>query len=1141
MRTLYITPHLSTGGLPRYLIQQVEKKLDLGEEVWVVEWSNIAPIYCVQKDILSGLLGDRLVSWPQGSGDSFKSARLYTFIKECDFDIIHIEEFPEGFLSAEVIAFIYGNKRAYQIYETTHDSAFGVSGKTTHPDKFEFVSNYHAAIFKDYGVEIEVVPYELASKKRPSRSAALESLGLDPSYKHILNVGLFTPGKNQSSMVEIARTLWGEPVHFHFVGNQAGNFKDYWEPLNNDMPSNCTLWGERSDVDAFYSCMDLLLFTSKSELMPLVPIEALSHGMKVMMYDYAIYDGRFDGLIERLDGQSVEDNSELVRKSLGLGEKREVSKVKLVHLLTRIEDEREQKSMESLEKLQDFGVDYVQNINEVCEEYPIGVVALQEHKEKNPGYYGCYQSFRKAVEVEFTPKVDYLLLCECDCVLEVSAKKFSLILERACEVMKIYDIGCITFGHQDWSTILEKVDSEFNIIDKFSGAQCVLLSKNISTLLKDELKSAPWDVMDLWLEYFLTTHSIKTGMYKDQIASQYGGFSLLDNKTYSKNKKEVIPEEGNFDIVVGEESITLATDRTTSWNTYKEIFILDMYNSKTCCIKEGDICVDLGANVGMFSLYALSQGAERVISVDPVGGNVLELLKRNLEKFPSKTTLINKALGDSNGQVSLFNYTDDCMSTTEPDMLERYGSSYHESSVDEVTLSELAEKCGLEGIDFLKLDIEGSEYTTILSTPKEFFNKVDKIAIEYHAHPKYSRYDLEEFLNECGFHTWFSFSDLYANGFGILYGSKEKPDSITEFEDVKCVFSFLPQPKIELFGDSELEYDLEFIDSDTSQVIYKTSLGTNRWASANRKYFTNWLLQVSYKGEVVDSHSLDLKDKKVLIGFGSKSLGDTIAWFPYIEEFQKKHSCEVYVSTFWNKLFRDNYPDLHFITPGSVVQGVYVVYELGCFDEGLGISHKEDWRVIPMQKIATDILGLDYEEKRPRIVIPDLERTQKKDYVSMSEFSTMQCKYWNLAKGWESLISKIKNTDLQVMSVSKEKTKLKKARRCNGKSIEETIRNIHYSKAFIGVGSGLSWLAWAMGVPVVLVSGFSKGFCEFKDSENVSRVINNNVCNGCFNDVEYYFDRGDWNWCPRGEDFICTKEISVEDVFDGLQKVLGTG
>ena len=114
----------------------------------------------------------------------------------------------------------------------------------------------------------------------------------------MLNVGLWTPGKNQVGVVEIARKLLGERVQFHFVGNQAGNFEKYWKPTMQELPSNCVVWGERADVDSFYSCMDLLLFTSKSELMPLVPIEALGWKMPVLMYESGIYSRRFDGFVE---------------------------------------------------------------------------------------------------------------------------------------------------------------------------------------------------------------------------------------------------------------------------------------------------------------------------------------------------------------------------------------------------------------------------------------------------------------------------------------------------------------------------------------------------------------------------------------------------------------------------------------------------------------------------------------------------------------------------------------------------------------------------------------------------------------------------------------------------------------------------
>ena len=101
--------------------------------------------------------------------------------------------------------------------------------------------------------------------KKPNQKQAQNALGFDPNYKHIINVGLFTSGKNQGELIEYAKKLKGEKIVFHFIGNQAPNFEPYWGPLMKDLPSNCKIWGERSDTDLFYQAADLMVFTSKME------------------------------------------------------------------------------------------------------------------------------------------------------------------------------------------------------------------------------------------------------------------------------------------------------------------------------------------------------------------------------------------------------------------------------------------------------------------------------------------------------------------------------------------------------------------------------------------------------------------------------------------------------------------------------------------------------------------------------------------------------------------------------------------------------------------------------------------------------------------------------------------------------------
>jgi len=92
-------------------------------------------------------------------------------------------------------------------------------------------------------------------------------------------VGLFSVGKNQSEIFDVARLLEKYKIKFHFVGNQAMNFEDYWKPLMDFKPKNCIVWGERDDTDMFYKACDLFYFSSTLELNPLSIKEALSYGL----------------------------------------------------------------------------------------------------------------------------------------------------------------------------------------------------------------------------------------------------------------------------------------------------------------------------------------------------------------------------------------------------------------------------------------------------------------------------------------------------------------------------------------------------------------------------------------------------------------------------------------------------------------------------------------------------------------------------------------------------------------------------------------------------------------------------------------------------------------------------------------------
>jgi len=162
-------------------------------------------------------------------------------------------------------------------------------------------------------------------------------------------------------------------------------------------------------------------------------------------------------------------------------------------------------------------------------------------------------------------------------------------------------------------------------------------------------------------------------------------------------------------------------------------------------------------------------------------------------------------------------------------------------------------------------------------------------------------------------------------------------------------------------------------------------------------------------------------------------------------------------------------------------------------------------------------------------------------YVCIAIHSTAQCKYWNFPNGWTEIVKYLNSRGYVVKHISKEYgTYMDNAppegvEDCTGKSIPETMTLLKNSELFIGISSGLSWLSWGVGTPTVIISGFSAPFCEPK--KGVERVFNPNVCNSCFNDHSIQFDPGDWNWCPRGKDFECSKSITPEMVIESINNI----
>ena len=241
-----------------------------------------------------------------------------------------------------------------------------------------------------------------------------------------------------------------------------------------------------------------------------------------------------------------------------------------------------------------------------------------------------------------------------------------------------------------------------------------------------------------------------------------------------------------------------------------------------------------------------------------------------------------------------------------------------------------------------------------------------------------------------------------------------------------------------------------------------------------------------------------------------------------------------------NSMFEDQYPEIEFVDRGVVVPNINALYRFGWFYDK--DKEPQEPNTIPLQKAATNILGLDFTEIRPKLSFTPGERPIDEKYITIGMSTTAGCKEWSNPNGWQTLINYLNDIGYKVAVIQKESfSGIENVLDWTGdKPLHERMRQIYHSEFYIGLGSGLSWLAWAVNKHVVMISNFSEDGHEFTD--NTTRITNPLVCNGCWNNPNFKFDKGDWYWCPvhKGTDrqFECHKSITPEMVINQIQHLL---
>ena len=141
--------------------------------------------------------------------------------------------------------------------------------------------------------------------------------------------------------------------------------------------------------------------------------------------------------------------------------------------------------------------------------------------------------------------------------------------------------------------------------------------------------------------------------------------------------------------------------------------------------------VDIGAHYGYFSIFAnLNSGKEsKIISIEPNKENYKRFQQNIKSNNIENITPLNFAIADKSGHTKLYKGANKNSS-----ILSTYSliNSNISEAVEMKTLEDIVKEQGLEKIDFLKIDCEGSEYDILENLPKTVYDMITTISMEFH-------------------------------------------------------------------------------------------------------------------------------------------------------------------------------------------------------------------------------------------------------------------------------------------------------------------------------------------------------------------------------------------------------------------------
>ena len=219
-----------------------------------------------------------------------------------------------------------------------------------------------------------------------------------------------------------------------------------------------------------------------------------------------------------------------------------------------------------------------------------------------------------------------------------------------------------------------------------------------------------------------------------------------------------------------------------------EIFTHQRYDHPGFQIQPTDTIVDIGANMGIFVLWAARKAPQgRVIAIEPT--SAIDVLRLNLQRnHLTNVVPIQAAAGNDGDTFDIVTYPGfnivNHHAAWKPKFWTRvfikllYGK-YQSAPVTErapvKSLRRMLDENGVDRVNYLKCDCEGGEYEIFRGLDDETWNRIDRVAMEFHEYaPGQHRRELIDMLNRHGFKvevhkSWFEYTFMK---YGMLWATQ---------------------------------------------------------------------------------------------------------------------------------------------------------------------------------------------------------------------------------------------------------------------------------------------------------------------------------------------------------------------------------